>query len=121
MIDESLSGRLVRLEEGRATVRLSTSQAMAADERGLVHGGFLFSAADYAAMAAVNDPRVVLGAAETKFLAPVRKGETVMFTAEVTQVKGKKRIVAVSGRVDDRTVFEGDFICFVPERHVLEY
>jgi acyl-coenzyme A thioesterase PaaI-like protein len=44
---------------------------MAADQRGLVHGGFTFGLADYAAMVAVNDPNVVLGAAEVRFLAPV--------------------------------------------------
>ena len=47
---------------------------MAADGRGLVHGGFTFGLADFAAMCAVNDPNVVLGAATCKFLAPVQVG-----------------------------------------------
>jgi acyl-coenzyme A thioesterase PaaI-like protein len=48
---------------------------MAVDDRGLVHGGFVFGLADHAAMLAVNDPNVVLGAASTRFLKPVRVGE----------------------------------------------
>ena len=119
-IDESLCGRLGRLEEGWAEVWLSTYRRMVADEKGLVHGGFLFGAADYAAMAAVNDPHVVLGAAQTRFLAPVKVGQTVRFIAELRTVKGKKRTVTVTGDVEGQSVFEGEFVCFVLERHVLE-
>ena len=67
---------------------------MAADDRGLVHGGFIFGMADYAAMVAVNDPLVVLGSAETKFLKPVQVGDTVEAVARVQSESGKKRIVA---------------------------
>jgi acyl-coenzyme A thioesterase PaaI-like protein len=48
---------------------------MVVDAHGLVHGGFVFGLADYAAMLAVNDPNVVLGAAEARFLKPVRRGD----------------------------------------------
>ena len=63
-IDRGLCGKPLELEEGRAVVRLETRDVMRADERGLVHGGFLFGALDYAAMLAVNHPHVVLGKAE---------------------------------------------------------
>jgi len=119
-IDESLCGKVIHTEEGKAEVWFHTSASMIADERGLIHGGFLFGAADYAAMAAVNDPNVVLGAAEVKFLAPVRHGQSVLFRAEVTQQKGKKRMVAVTGECNDIKVFEGNFTAFVLQKHVLE-
>jgi len=119
-IDERICGRLTRLEKERAEVWLHTYRGMAADREGLVHGGFLFGAADYAAMAAVNDPNVVLGAAETKFLVPVRVGDSVRFRAEVREEKGRKRTVTVTGDVEGKSVFEGEFVCFVLERHVLE-
>ena len=118
-IDTTLCGRVTALEEGFARVWLHTTQAMVADEKGLVHGGFLFGAADYAAMAAVNDPNVVLGAAEVRFLAPVRKGESVIFEARVAEQKGKRRRVKVAGSVEGRGVFEGSFDAFVLEKHVL--
>lgn len=119
-IDRTWVGAPHELSEGRATVELTTRREMAADERGLVHGGFVFGAADYAAMLAVNDPHVVLGAAETKFLAPVAVGQVVRCVAAVDEEKGKKRRVTVTGTVEDRPVFEGTFTCFVLDAHVLD-
>jgi len=49
---------------------------MVVDDHKLVHGGFIFGAADYAAMAAVNDPNVVLGSAEVSFLKPSKSGDS---------------------------------------------
>ena len=119
-INSTLVGAPVSLGEGRATARLVTTPAMAADARGLVHGGFVFGLADYAAMLAVNDPNVVLGAAETRFLAPVAVGEVVEAEAERAEVKGRKHVVKVSARVGDRVVFDGTFTTFVLDRHVLD-
>ena len=118
-IDERLSGRVTALREGYARVVLHTSEMMTADAEGLIHGGFLFSAADYAAMAAVNDPHVVLGSSEVQFLAPVAKGQSVDFEATVTEERGKKRVVSVVGMCEGRRVFEGVFMTFVLEGHVL--
>ena len=72
---------------------------MSADSQGLVHGGFIFGAADYAAMSAVNDPYVVLGAASSKFVAPVKVGDAVLCQASVVSEKGKKRVVEVKAFV----------------------
>ena len=93
---------------------------MAADERGLVHGGFVFGAADYAAMLAVNDPNVVLGAAETRFLKPVVVGEEVVAEARVESEKGKKRVVEVTVRRGEDEVCQATLTCFVLPQHVLE-
>ena len=59
-IDRRLCGEPLEIAEGSAIVVLVTLPEMAADDRGLVHGGFVFGLADYAAMLAVNDPLVVL-------------------------------------------------------------
>lgn len=119
-IDASLVGVPVALADGRAVVRLLTLPVMAADDRGLVHGGFVFGLADYAAMLAVDDPLVVLGAAETRFVAPVRVGETCEAEAVRGEVKGRRQAVAVTVRVGDRVVMEGSFTTFVLDRHVLD-
>ena len=118
-IDTSLCGRVIKLEKGHAEVLLHTTRQMAADERGLVHGGFVFGAADYAAMCAINDPYVVLGASTSKFIAPVKVGDTVLCKASVVNEKGKKREVQVTAFVQDALVFEGVFTTFVLDRHVL--
>lgn len=119
-IDAGLCGRVVELGDGRATVVLRTTTDMSADTMGLVHGGFVFGAADYAAMVAVNDPNVVLGSAQTRFTAPVRAGDEVAFEAEVTAREGKKQVVEVAGRVGEREVFTGTFKAYVLDKHVLE-
>ena len=118
-IDTSLCGKVIKLDEGYAEVLLHTTQNMRADKQGLVHGGFVFGAADYAAMSAVNDPYVVLGAAASKFTAPVKVGEAVLCKAAVTEKKGKKVSVSVQAFVSDKLVFEGDFTTFVLDDHVL--
>jgi acyl-coenzyme A thioesterase PaaI-like protein len=118
-LDRALSGHPAALEPGRAVVELRTTAAMAADAQGLVHGGFVFGAADHAAMLAVNEPNVVLGAAEVKFSAPVAVGDVVTCTASVTEDRGRKCVVLVTCTVDARTVLTGTFTCFVLDAHVL--
>jgi uncharacterized protein (TIGR00369 family) len=118
-IDQSLSGVPVELSQGKAIVKLKTDERMVADEYGLIHGGFIFSLADYASMLAVNEETVVLAKAEVKFLKPVKLGDEVVATAEVKGIEGKKRFVSVEVKRGDEVVFTGEFLCVVPEKHVL--
>ena len=119
-IDQHLCGSPLMVEKGHSRVQLKTTQEMAADASGLVHGGFVFGVADYAAMIAVNHPNVVLGSADVKFLKPVKVGDTVLATAQVEEIQGKKHWVAVSVTKYDETVFQGMFTCFTLDKHVLE-
>ncbi len=118
-IEQSLSGEPVSLSEGRAVVKLKTDERMVADEYGLIHGGFLFSLADYASMLAVNEETVVLGKAEVKFLKPIKVGDEVLAYAEVKGAEGKKRVVNVEVKRGDEVVMVGEFLCVVPDKHVL--
>ena len=119
-LDPSRCGQLTHLAVGRATVTLATLATMAADERGLVHGGFVFGAADHAAMLAVNDPNVVLGAAALKFTAPVMVGDSVVCQATVQDSKKRRREVAITCSVGDTVVLSGTLTCFVLDKHVLD-
>ena len=119
-VHPELVGAAVTLDEGRASATLVASAVMAADDRGLVHGGFTFGLADYAAMLAVNDPNVVLGAADCRFLAPVRVGERMTATAEISAAKGRKRTIRVAVAVAERVVLEGELTTFVLDQHVLD-
>ncbi|MBH23199.1 MAG: thioesterase [Myxococcales bacterium] len=118
-INAALCGAPTELTEGRATVTLTTTPEMGADDVGLVHGGFVFGLADYAAMLAVNDPNVVLGSAEVRFVAPVRVGEVVTATATLTEEKKRKRVLEATASVGDKEVFKGTFVAFVLDKHVL--
>lgn len=119
-IDPRWVGEVAELGPGRSRVTLTATAAMAADDRGLVHGGFTFGLADFAAMVAVNDPHVVLGAAACKFLAPVTAGQELAATARVVAEEGKRRDVEVSVTAAGRPVFQGSFTTFVLSGHVLD-
>jgi acyl-coenzyme A thioesterase PaaI-like protein len=114
-----LCGELRELRQGEAVVELTTSDDMRADAHGLVHGGFVFGLADHAAMLAINDPLVVLGSAESRFVAPVAVGDTLSAHARLRGVEGKKHIVDVEVKGAHDVVFSGTFVCFVPRQHVL--
>jgi uncharacterized protein (TIGR00369 family) len=118
-ISKTLCGTPIALEDGFSRVELKTTDDMAADDTGLVHGGFIFGAADYAAMIAVNHPHVVLGGADVKFIKPVKAGVTIIAEAKVETVEGKKHMVAVSVKSGDTEIFKGSFACFVLDKHVL--
>jgi len=120
-ISKRLVGKPVEVIGGaRATVELTTTEEMAADPTGLIHGGFTFGLADYAAMLAVNHPNVVLGSAQVKFTAPVKVGEKMRAEATITKTEGKKSEVNVDIKVGEHKVLTGIFLCYSLEKHVLE-
>ena len=119
-VNHDLNGEIVKLELGKVKLKLETIAEMVADEAGLIHGGFIFSAADYAAMVAVNEKNVVLVASDCQFLSPVKYGDVVNFTAKVRHKEGRKRNVHVVAHVLDIKVFEGEFKTVITERHILK-
>jgi acyl-coenzyme A thioesterase PaaI-like protein len=119
-IARHLCGEPVDLGPGRARVALTAAPEMAADARGLVHGGFTFGLADYAAMLAVNEPTVVLASAQTKFLGPIVVGDRVEAEAVVERTDGRKRWVKVVVRRGEVPMLEGEFLAVVPDKHLLD-
>jgi len=114
-------GRLVEITENGARVILETTEDMAVDDEGLVHGGFTFGAADFCAMATVNEPYVVLVRAyNCEFMAPVKVGDIVEFTGEIILKEKRKVEVKVVGTLNEIKVFEGIFGCVVLDHHVLK-
>jgi len=119
-INQDLCGEVIKIEQGYVELRLTTLPEMVADDIGLIHGGFIFSAADYAAMLAVNERNVVLVASECQFLSPVKFHDEVNIIARVRHKEGRKRNVHVEAHVLDIKVFEGEFKTVITERHVLK-
>ena len=119
-VSADLVGSPVDVIEGvKAIAQLRTRGDMVVDSTGLIHGGFTFGLADYAAMLAVNHPYVVLSSANVKFTAPVNVGETMIAEAKVTTVDGKKSEVNVEVKVEERRVLMGLFTCYTLDKHVL--
>jgi acyl-coenzyme A thioesterase PaaI-like protein len=114
-------GRLVELTDDYAKVILETREEMVVDDEGLIHGGFIFGAADFCAMATVNDPYVVLAkATNCEFLAPVSVGDIVEFVSEILMKEKRKAEIKVVGTINEIKVFEGLFSCVILDTHVLK-
>jgi len=119
-INQNLCGEVIKMEEGYVELSLETIPDMLADEVGLIHGGFIFGAADYAAMLAVNERNVVLVASDCQFLSPVKLHDVVDVVAKVRHKEGRKRNVHVKAFVLDIKVFEGEFKTVITDKHVLK-
>ena len=118
-INRRLCGEPLKLGKGTACVALTAVPEMAADGRGLVHGGFVFGMADYAAMLAVNHPNVVLAGSEVRFLKPVAVGERLVADARIEETDGRKSRVRVEVRREGEMVMAGEFRCVTLDRHVM--
>ena len=119
-LDNSINGKVIELSKDYAKIEQTTKDFMVADEVGLIHGGFTFCAADFCAMAVVNDPNVVLAKSETKFLAPIKLGDTVVFEGKLLEKEGKKSTIEVIATVDETSVFKGTFYTVTLDKHILE-
>ena len=119
-INQEFCGEVIKIERGYVEIKLITIPEMVADDIGLVHSGFIFSAADYAAMLAVNEKNVVLVACDCQFLSPVKYHDEVKVIAKLRHKEGRKRNVHVTASVLDIKVFEGEFKTVITERHVLK-
>jgi|GEM_PF-117442 acyl-CoA thioesterase len=118
-INPGLCGNLVKIDDNYAEVELVTTPDMSVDTHNLVHGGFTFGAADFCAMAAVNDPYVVLVNSNCKFLAPVKVGDKIVFKGKQLHQDSRKREIEVEGFLNDIKILEGRFMAVVLEKHVL--
>jgi acyl-coenzyme A thioesterase PaaI-like protein len=120
-LDPRLTGTPEELGDGHSEVVLVPGPETAADETGLVHGGFVFGLADHAAMLAVNHANVVLAGAQVRFLAPVTVGERLVARARRLSEEGSESrpVVEVEVLAGGEPVFAGTFRCAVPAEHVL--
>ncbi len=121
-VSEELVGKVEVIESGKSSVvTLLVDHRMTVDERGLAHGGFTFGLADYAAMVAVNDPFVVLLSSQVSFLKPVAVGDRITAHSRIIESEGRRRkVMCEVFNQDQQKVFEGEFLCLVLNKHVLE-
>jgi len=119
-IKSILVGNLVAMSKNSSKVVLQTTQEMSVDEFGLIHSGFLFGSAEYAAVAAVNEPNVVVIGCRSKFFAPAKVGDLITFEAKGRFEDARKREIKVIGMINEIKVFEGLFQAVLLERHILQ-
>lgn len=116
----NLSGVVVALEPNHAKTHFFATNDMVVDGEGLVHSGFVFSAASYAALASINETHSVLIGAKIHFYAPTRVNEMIEFDATAHFNESKKREVRVFGKTKDIKIFEETFQVIVLEDHIFK-
>ncbi|KEA46627.1 PaaI family thioesterase [Campylobacter mucosalis] len=114
----ALSGVVTKLEKNHVKTRLFTTLEMVSDSEGLIHSGFIFSAANYAALTSINEVNCVTINARINFFGPVKLGDVVEFEANAFFDESRKRDVRVIGRIKDIKIFEGTFQLVVLEEHI---
>lgn len=113
-------GELLELYQNKAIVKFAPSERMIMDESKMIHTGFVFNAASFAAMAAINKKYSVLIAADVKFLAPIELGHEVTFKAEAIQSDTKKCEVKVEGFLLDIKIFDSLFHIAVFDKKIFK-
>ena len=118
-INKRLCGEPIEISEDRCKIKLKTTDEMVVDENGLVHGGFIFGLANYAAMVAVNLPYVVIASADVKYMLPIKVGDELIAEASLNSNDNNKYSVEVQVWKGTDEVFYGDFLCIAKNKHVL--
>lgn len=116
----SIVGELVELYRDKAITRFKPTDKMIMDESKMIHAGFVFNAASFAAMAAINKKHSVLIASDVKFLAPIELGHEVTFRAEAVQSDTKKCEVKVEGYLLDIKIFDSLFHIAVFDKKIFK-
>ncbi|HIP02407.1 MAG TPA: hypothetical protein EYG75_02715 [Campylobacterales bacterium] len=105
------SYKLLELSEGYARTSINSQKSETVDKENIVYDGSIFSAANFCAMAAVNEEHTFLISANIDFLNQVNtEDEEVIFEARAkSNISGKKQI-EVQGKVNGITIFLGNFV-----------
>ncbi|AFL68697.1 thioesterase [Sulfurospirillum barnesii] len=119
-IKSTFAGNLVELKKNSAKVMLQTTNEMVVDEFGLIHSGFIFASAEYAAISAVNEENLVIIGCRSKFFAPAKVGDLITFEAKGRFEEARKREIKVIGMINEIKVFEGIFQAVILEHHILQ-
>lgn len=114
----ALSGVVSELKKSKAKTKLYTSDEMVCDNDGLIHSGFIISAANYAALAAINEPYAITINTRLNLFGPAKLGDTIEFEATAHFDESRKREVRVLGYIKDIKIFEGTFSLVVLDEHI---
>lgn len=112
------SGIITDLKKGYSKVQLTTTSDMTLDQEGLIHSGFVYLAADYAASVAINEENLIVIGSKIGFYAPAKLGDIIEFEAKSRFEDTKKREVQVIGKISDIKVFEGTFQLVILDDHI---
>lgn len=108
-LKSEMCGSIIKMTYEEVITKFVPTKQMISDESNLIHSGFIFNAANYAAMCLVNQPHAITIGAEVEFLAPVEFEQEMMFLATIKQSNAKKFEINVKGTLLDIKIFEAIF------------
>lgn len=109
MLKPDLCGSIIKMSEEEVLVKFTPNEQMIGDQNNLIHSGFIFNAANYAAMCLVNQAHSLTIGAEVQFLAPIELEQEMLFLATIKYTNDRKYKVLVKGTLLDIKIFEGVF------------
>lgn len=114
-INTHLCGTLTHMSKGKAEVEFLTQEDMQVDSK-ITHTGFIYSAASFCALCAIDKKNSIIIGADTKFLAPVEINQKITFRAKSIQEDIRKCEVQVEGFILDIKVFDGMFYIVILDK-----
>lgn len=117
---QNVVGEITELYRNKAIIRFVPTEKMIMDESKMIHAGFVFNSASYAAMVALNRKYSVIIASDVKFFAPIELGHEVIFKAEAVQSDTKKCEVKVEGFLLDIKIFDSMFHIAVFDKKIFK-
>ncbi len=119
-IRTNLCGTIIKLDSGYSKTTLQTTKEMVLDDLGLIHSGFIYGAADYAAAVAVNEPNIIIIGSRSSFLAPAKLDDLIEYEAKAKFEDSRKREIKVTAHINEIKVYEGIFHAVVLEKHIFK-
>ncbi len=102
--------KLLALSPNHATIMIESDKCERVKESALIYDGAIFSAATFAATAAVNEKNMFIIGVNIDFLNPIKENSDIIFDADVHITSSGKKIVTVVGKINDIEFMRGEFI-----------
>jgi len=102
--------KILELTDNHAIIMINSETCERVKESGLIYDGVIFSAATFAATAAINQKSMFLIGVDINFLNPIKENDDIIFEANVHNSSSGKKIVEVTAKVNEIEFMRGDFI-----------
>ncbi|MCX2683104.1 hypothetical protein OQH60_04660 [Campylobacter sp. MIT 21-1685] len=120
-LNTSTTGIIIKLSKNYAKSLLITNNDMTVDDEGLIFDGFVFTAANYVAQAAINKPFSMLIGSKCFFYAPLKVGDVLELEARALfDESSKKRDVKIVGHVKEIKIFEATLQIVSTDDHIFK-
>lgn len=115
-----LCGIIIQASKEEVVTKFQATKQMISDENDIIHSGFIFNAASYAAMCLVNQTYSLIIKSEVQFLAPLEFGQEMTFIATMRHSNNKQCEVVVKGSLLDIKIFEASFYISIFDKQIFK-